>query len=274
MSESESSFAICSHFTCWVKCEQIASEITMNSPCTHWVIDPSPPVSWSTLQLDMDANKSEQASTQPLLNPQTSAAEVEREHSLNEVTGGSCPPPQSAAEPLCEPMESTKAMAERLVVHEQMHWEMTKILEHEEGKLNERRKRVGGSTTKSKKLVQDTFELNALKQFNNLRIEYHQKKAKNPNLKLCPSLEASTTVARQLGKSDYYAQRLREKLTYLHQVGELQTLKQGKGAVHQSLLSELQVAAAIQTWVKGAIPVEKGGYIRRVWLPKSMVTIC
>ena len=29
---------------CWVKCEQIVSEITMNSPCTHWVIDPSPPL--------------------------------------------------------------------------------------------------------------------------------------------------------------------------------------------------------------------------------------
>ena len=27
-----------------MKCEQIALEITMNSPCTHWVIDPLPPV--------------------------------------------------------------------------------------------------------------------------------------------------------------------------------------------------------------------------------------
>jgi len=82
---------------------------------------------------------------------------------------------------------------------------------------------------------------------------------------LCPSLKASTTVARQLGKTDYYARRLREKLMYLHRVGKLQTLKQGKGAAHCSLLSEPQVVAAVQAWVKGVVPVEKGGFVGRVW---------
>jgi len=146
-----------------------------------------------------------------------------------------------------------------------MYQEIAKVLEREEGKLNKKRKQAGGSTTKSKKLVRDTFELDALKQFNNLRIEYHRKKAKNPNLKLCPPIKASTMIASRLGKSDYYARRLREKLTYLHRVGELQTSKQGKGATHRSLLSEPQVTAAIQAWVKGAVPVEKGGYVGRVW---------
>lgn len=152
----------------------------------------------------------------------------------------------------------------KLAAHEQTYQEIAKVLEREDRKLNERRKRAGCSSNKSKKLVRDTFELHALKQFNNLRIEYHRKKAKNPNLKLCPSLKASTTIAKQLGKTDYYARRLRERLTYLHQVGELQTSKQGKGGVHQSLLLEPQVVVAIQTWVKGVIPVEKGGYIGRV----------
>lgn len=54
-------------------------------------------------------------------------------------------------------------------------------------------------------------------------------------------------------------------MTYLHRVGELQALKQGKGATHRSLLSDPQVVAAIQAWVKGAVPVEKGGYVGRVW---------
>ena len=31
-------------WTHWVKWEQIVSELTMNSPCTCWVIDPSPPL--------------------------------------------------------------------------------------------------------------------------------------------------------------------------------------------------------------------------------------
>ena len=142
------------------------------------------------------------------------------------------------------------------------------VLDREERKLDEQRKRVGGNGRKSKKLVQDTFELCALKQFNSLRIEYHRKKAKKPSLKLSPSIDASTTIARRLGKSDYYARRLRQKLKYLHQVGELQTSKRGKGAAHQSFLLDPRVVAGIQTWVKGTIPVEKGGYIGRVWYSK------
>ena len=186
-----------------------------------------------------------------------------------EATGLSDSPRQSLAQPQRNSTKGSGAeadeQAERLAAHEQTYQEIAKVLEREDGKLNERRKRAGCNSSKSKKLVQDTLELHALKQFNNLRIEYHRKKAKNPNLKLCPSLKASTTIAKQLGKTDYYARRLREKLTYLHRVGELQTSKQGKGGAHRSLLSEPQVAAAIQVWVKGVIPVEKGGYIGRVW---------
>lgn len=213
-----------------------------------------------------DTEDSEQAGTQFPLNPLASAVDVD--HSI-EPCGGLHPPPLSASEVPHELRKGAKSKADdlndKLAAHEQMYREIMKALEREEGRLNERRKKAGGSIVKSKKLVQDTFELNALKQFNNLRIEYHRKKAKNPNLKLCPSLEASTTIARRLGKSNYYARRLRERSTYLHRVGELQTSKQGKGAAHQSLLSEPQVVAAIQAWVKGTVPVEKGGYIGRVW---------
>ena len=94
-------------------------------------------------------------------------------------------------------------LAEDLVTHEVECQEILKALEREEGKLNERRKRAGGSVAKSKKLVEDTFELDALKKFNELRIKYHRMNAKNPNLKKrSPSLEASTVIAKRLGKSD------------------------------------------------------------------------
>lgn len=185
-----------------------------------------------------------------------------------EVTGQSYPPRQPVAEPPHDSVDGPEAkvdeLADKLAAHEQTYQEIAKVLDREEGKLNERRKRAGGNSVKSKKLVKDTFELHALKQFNNLRIEYHRKKAKNPKLKLSPSLKASTTIARRLGQSDYFARRLREKLVYLHRVGELQISRQGKGAAHQSLLSEPQVVGAIQTWVKGDIPIENGGYDGRV----------
>ena len=152
-----------------------------------------------------------------------------------------------------------------LEVHEQTHQEIMETLEREERKLKEKQKQVGGSTTKLKKLIQDTFELNALKQFNDLWIKYHWKKARNRNLKLSPSIEASTVITRRLGKSDYYARRLCERSSYLHWVGELQVSKQGTGAAHRSLLSEPQIVANIQAWVKGVVPAEKGGYVGRVW---------
>ena len=185
-----------------------------------------------------------------------------------ESTGESQPPPQPAETLSCGSTTGSKSnsdgSAEKLTALEQKYQETVKALEREERRLNERRKHSSGSTTKLKKLVQDAIELNALKQFNDLQIEHHRRKAKNPHLKLCPSLDASMTIARRLGRTNYYARRLREKLAHLYRVGELQVSKQGKGAVHQSLLSEPRVAAAIQNWVKGAVPVEKGGYIGRV----------
>lgn len=156
-------------------------------------------------------------------------------------------------------------VVDTLAAHEQTYREIVKILEREEGKLNGRRKQACGSAMKLKKLIRDTFELNALKQFNSLRIEYHRRKAANTKLKMCPALKASTVIATRLGKSDHYARRLREKSTYLHWVGEMQISKQGKGATHRSLLSEPLVVVAIQTWVKGVIPTGEGGYTGRVW---------
>ena len=184
------------------------------------------------------------------------------------AAGETHPPPPSIGNPRREPMQGSKRkadhLADNLATHEQTHREIMRALEHEERKLNERRKRAGGNTTKLKKIIQEGFELNALKQFNDVRIGLHRKKVKNPNLKLCPSLRASTTIARQFGKSNYFARKLREKSTHLYRVGELQTSKQGKGGAHLSLLSEPRVVTAIQTWVKGVIPVEKGGYNGRV----------
>lgn len=215
--------------------------------------------------INTDTEDGGQAGTQPSLNPPVSVTEVDH---LIEAAGGLHQPSQSVTEVPRNLENGTKAKAndlnDKLAAHEQMYQGIMKALEREEGKLNERRKQAGGSIVKSKKLVQDTFELNALKQFNNLWIEFHRKKAGNPNLKLCPSLKASTTIARQLRKSDYYARKLRERSMYLHRVGELQASRQGNGAAHRSLLSEPQVVAAIQAWVKGAVPVDKGGYIGRV----------
>jgi len=186
-----------------------------------------------------------------------------------DATGTSYSPRQSFTQLPRNPTKGSQVIvdeqAAKLAAHEHTYEEIAKLLGREDGKLNERRKQAGCNRNKSKKLIQDSFELQALIQFNDLRIEYHRKKANNPKLKLCPSLDAGTTIARQLGKTDYYARRLREKLAYLHRVGELQTSKQGMGAAHRTLLSEPQVTAAIQTWIKGVIPVEKGGYIGQVW---------
>ena len=86
----------------------------------------------------------------------------------------------------------------KLAAYEQIYRETAELLDHEEGRLKEKRKQAGGNSIKLRKVVQDTFELNALKQFNNLRIEYQRKKAENSSLKLGPSLKAgsgrSTTV--------------------------------------------------------------------------------
>jgi hypothetical protein len=201
------------------------------------------------------------------LSPQASA--VEAECSI-ETTDEPDQPREPAATP---PREQTKAsnrkadrLMEDLVTHEVEYQEISEALKREEEKLNERRKRAGGSVAKSKKLVEDTFELDALKRFNELRIKYHRVNAKKPNLKKrSPSLEASTVIAKRLGKSDHYARRLREKLAYLRRVGELQISRRGKGATHQSLLSDPRIVGAIRTWAKGAVPVEKGGYGDRVW---------
>ena len=217
------------------------------------------------MQPSVNAENDEEASAQPSPDPPVSAADVK---GPIETTDRSCPPPGSVAElPFAltsEPKAKVNVSFDTLVTHEQTYQEIMKALEREEKRLNERKKQAGGSGSKSKKLIQDIFELQALKQFNKLRIEYHRRKAKNPDLKLCPSIEASTVIARRFGKTDYYARRLRERLAYLHRVGELQTLKQGKGAAHRSLLSESRVVTAIQAWVKGAVPAEKGGYVGRV----------
>ena len=181
-----------------------------------------------------------------------------------------CSSPQPAQKSPRESAKGSKAggdhLADQLAVDEQTHQELARVLEREEKKLNERRKHVGGNTTKSKRLVEDTLELNALKQFNDLRIEYQRRRSKNGKSKLSPSIEASVAISRRLGRSQYFARKLRQKLFYLHRVGELQMSKQGKGAAHQSLLSEPRVVAAIQMWVKGTVPKEEGGYDGRVSL--------
>ena len=150
----------------------------------------------------------EQGDTQPLLD-RSSVTDVK---DLVKATGVSHTPPQPVTE-LPHELEKESGTevnnsADELAVHEQTYWEIVKILEREERKLNERRKQVGSSSSKSKKLVQDMFELCVLKQFNSLWIENHQKKARKPNLKLCPSLDASITITRRNGKTEYYARRL------------------------------------------------------------------
>ena len=213
------------------------------------------------VRTDVEDSEQNEARSSSLLRP---AAEPEHSTGAAEEV---CTSPESVVEPSrwsgkSRQVDSGSPRAE-LEAHEQMHQEIGEALEREERKLNERRKRVGGGT-KLKRLIQDTLELNALKQFNNLQVEYHRKKARNPNLKLHPYHEASTAIARRMGKSDYYARKLRERLSYLYRVGELQVSKQGKGATHRSLLSEPQIVAGVQAWVKGAIPVDKGGYTGRV----------
>lgn len=223
------------------------------------------------MQVSTDTENDKRVDTRPPSSPSTSTVDFE---DMIEVTETSQSPLQSILELPREPTEGQEVIANSLATHEEIYQEIVRVLKHEETKLDDRRKKAGGDSSKSKKLVQVTFELLALKQFNDLRIEYHQKKAKDPNLRLSPSLEASTKIAKRLRKTDYYARRLRERLTYLHQVGELQVSKRGKGAAHRSLLAEPQVVAAIQTWVKGGVPVEKGGYVGQVQYLQFKANAC
>ena len=66
-----------------------------------------------------------------------------------EVAGPSHSPRQSPAEPPCNSAKGSKVkaneLAEKLAAHEEMYQEIVKVLEREDGKLNERRKQAGGS---------------------------------------------------------------------------------------------------------------------------------
>lgn len=127
-----------------------------------------------TLQPRMSTESGEEVSTQPSLDLPVPAADIEEPI---EMTDGLCPPPRSVAElpPVSTDKPRVKAdvLLNNLVAHEQTYQEIVKTLEREEKRLNERKKQAGGSGSKSKKLIQDIFELQALKQFNKLRIEYH-----------------------------------------------------------------------------------------------------
>ena len=52
-------------WTHWVKWERIVSELTMNSPCTCWVIDPLPPVSLAQAGKCTQGNPLDSAQNEP-----------------------------------------------------------------------------------------------------------------------------------------------------------------------------------------------------------------
>lgn len=105
--------------------------------------------SLNNLQGCADSQGREQPGTDPQL-------PADLEHPIS-VTREAHSPSQPGEGVQCEQMQGLKVkahiLADRLAVHEQTHWGISKNLEREERKLGERRKSDGGNTLKRKKII-------------------------------------------------------------------------------------------------------------------------
>ncbi|KAJ7597988.1 hypothetical protein C8J56DRAFT_883292 [Mycena floridula] len=100
------------------------------------------------------------------------------------------------------------------------------------------------------------LDLEALKRFNDLRFAYSIAAQKQPD----PSMDASAQVSDGCGKGPSFAHRLRKMAMHMLRTDEVLRTKQGKGAVHASLLNNPEVLAGLHKFTAGLIPLEEGGY--------------
>jgi hypothetical protein len=124
---------------------------------------------------------------------------------------------------------------------------------------------------KPKKALSDTqavnhlFDLVALKRYNELRLSHALKLRQFPKKisdapprerdriradipRIRPSNDASLTAAEAAGKGPYYAKQLRKLAVFLLANGKLPESRQGKGAVHPSLLNLPEVQEGLRSW--------------------------
>lgn len=156
------------------------------------------------------------------------------------------------------------------------HKRLRKQIEAQKKQLK-KRKILASDTSAAHTLI----DLEALGQYNDLRLTLANKKddikKSIPGLpsrlrtrtrtrwaSIKPATDAANSVASRCGKGPFYARTLREMAHSLAKTGELPENRQGKGGYHKSLLAMPAVSSAVQQWVKGGLPFEKGGFNGRV----------
>ena len=167
---------------------------------------------------------------------------------------------------------NTRIAQDTTPAYREVHRRLCQLIRTHKKKLRAR-DRVCSDTTAANKL----FDLKALAQYNDLRLQLEEKvdkqkkqlrdapsrlqpliKAKLSHIK--PSTDASNTIASRASKGIGYLRRLRQTCAHLLATGELLERSQGKGATHESLLSHYDVRFALREWVKGKLEVSEGGF--------------
>jgi hypothetical protein len=139
-----------------------------------------------------------------------------------------------------------------------------------------------------KAAVSKILDLEALKRFNDLRLEYSlkiqvarkrvtdapartkaQMRTKIPKIR--PTTDASEKVAFAYAKGPSFARRLRRTAAFLLETGALPESNQGKGAFHASALNNPDVISALRHWATGVLDVKDGGFEGGV-SPQLLVT--
>lgn len=157
-----------------------------------------------------------------------------------------------------------------------IHKRLRKRIEIQKKKL--KKKKVLASDTS---VAHTLIDLEALSQYNDLRLTLSNKKndikkslpTLPSRLRNCvqtrwalikPAADASKSIASRCGKGPFYVRTLHKMAHTLSTTGELPENQQGQGAHHDTLLAMPAISSAIQQWVKGVLPFEKGGFNRWV----------
>ncbi|KAK7000186.1 hypothetical protein R3P38DRAFT_3616746 [Favolaschia claudopus] len=144
-------------------------------------------------------------------------------------------------------------------------------------KKHEKELRKPKTMISDKNAANKIFDLEALKQYNDLRFKYSEKiwkarkavEAALPGMKpllrrkiptFQPSIIASEKVADSCSKGPSFARRLRKLAVFLTETGELPESRQGQGAFHASLFNDPAIVEALRVWTIGSLSVEEGGF--------------
>lgn len=188
-------------------------------------------------------------------------------------------PPSAPRQPHEDEILNDDISAESPESPQARHSYFRKLIKTQRKKLNSKK-----SLNSNAKVASILIDLEALYQFNDLRLQYEQERLRlikklettphrlHPRLKariskIKPSENASIAVAARCTWGPTYARTIRSTAAFLLRTGLLPESKQGKGAYHESLLNRPEVSSALQKWVKGVLPFEEGGFVGRVSIP-------